>query len=335
MSTSALPHNQQECTAQQRFLKTVHYQDSDRPPLWEEGIIDEVWEMWREQGLTSPDELRRRFQFDHYELIEPNLWPIPRFKQTEQGEFSELRGRYSGEIGERLPKDWAVRVNSWENREHPIGLMFTRGLLQACGVGNWQGLTGLLYALFDSPGEIDCVLECVTEMALTLVGKVIEEVHLDFAVLSEPIASFSAPVLSPDHYRRFAMPHYRRLVDSLKAKGIENLVVRTWGNSSPLFPLWLDLGINTLWNDHCNSGGVSYPELRRRFGKELRLIGGIDARALHKDKKAIHEAVDRTVPPLLESGGYLPMLDDRVRRDVPFKNYCCYRERLMELVEKG
>jgi hypothetical protein len=38
------------------------------------------------------------------------------------------------------------------------------------------------------------------------------------------------------------------------------------------------------------------------------------------------------VPPLLADGGYIPMLDGRVRADVPFENYRYYKRLLEKII---
>ena len=80
---------------------------------------------------------------------------------------------------------------------------------------------------------------------------------------------------------------------------------------------------------------MEYIKLRRRFGPEVALIGGIDATALAGDEAAVQEAVEDTVPVLLESGHYLPCLDDRPRSNIPFSNYKLYRHILEEIAKKG
>ena len=52
----------------------------------------------------------------------------------------------------------------------------------------------------------------------------------------------------------------------------------------------------------------------------------------HKDKETVKREVERVVPPLLESGGYIPLLDGRVREYIPCENYEYYRELLQEIV---
>jgi len=78
---------------------------------------------------------------------------------------------------------------------------------------------------------------------------------------------------------------------------------------------------------------MDYRNLRREFGPELRLIGGIDLDALRRDKEAIRREVEEKVPPLLADGGYIPMADGRVRADVPFENYVYYRKLLEKVTQ--
>ena len=61
---------------------------------------------------------------------------------------------------------------------------------------------------------------------------------------------------------------------------------------------------------------MDYRELRREFGHELRLIGGIDLDALRKGKEAIQLEVKEKVPQLIADGGYIPLADGRIREDI-------------------
>jgi uroporphyrinogen decarboxylase len=162
--------------------------------------------------------------------------------------------------------------------------------------------------------------------------QVLPVVTPEFALLNEPIASFHAPVISPTHYRRFALPHLRRLVERLRMAGTGAIVVQVYGQVEALIPLWLEAGVNTLWCYHAWAARMDYLGLRRHYGKELRLIGGIPAVAVLQGQATIEEALRSTVAPLLEQGGFLPMLDDRVRANVPYRNYRYYRTRLERLV---
>jgi uroporphyrinogen decarboxylase len=76
---------------------------------------------------------------------------------------------------------------------------------------------------------------------------------------------------------------------------------------------------------------MDYRDLRQEFGRELRMIGGIDLDALRHDREAIRREVEEKVPPLVADGGYVPLADGRIRADVPFDNYAYYRQLLQKV----
>jgi hypothetical protein len=73
---------------------------------------------------------------------------------------------------------------------------------------------------------------------------------------------------------------------------------------------------------------MDYLDIRREYGRDLRLIGGIDSDSLRQNQESITRAVVDVVPKLLEDGGYIPLADGRVREDVSFENYLYYRKLL-------
>ena len=76
---------------------------------------------------------------------------------------------------------------------------------------------------------------------------------------------------------------------------------------------------------------MEYRALRKTFGPDLALIGGIDAGALSQDENAVRNTVEETGPPLLETGRYLPCLDDRPRSNISFARYRLFRELIEEI----
>jgi hypothetical protein len=77
---------------------------------------------------------------------------------------------------------------------------------------------------------------------------------------------------------------------------------------------------------------MDYRDIRREFGDGLRLIGGIDLDVLMQGPDAIDRELSEKVPALLNSGGYIPLADGRVRSQFPFKHYAYYREQLEHMV---
>jgi hypothetical protein len=114
----------------------------------------------------------------------------------------------------------------------------------------------------------------------------------------------------------------------LKQKGITAIIYRTYANTRVLLPQVVKAGFNCLWACECNPQAMDYREIRKEFGRDLRLIGGIDSDSLRHNQDDIQRAVLDIVPTLLTDGGFIPLADGRVREDVSFENYFFYRKLL-------
>jgi uroporphyrinogen decarboxylase len=210
------------------------------------------------------------------------------------------------------------------------------GLLQMLGVGDWDSLRSACVALIKKPQMVEGLVERTTDFYCDCLERVLSKVSVDYASFYEPIASNQAPVVSPAMFERFAIPGYKKVIDLLRTYRVPlRILCSTGGDLTSLLPSLIDAGINGLWISNIRSAGMEYPKLRRQFGSEVALIGGIDATALGRDKSAVQKAVEETVPDLLESGHYLPCLDDRPRSSVPFAHYRYYRHMLEEISRKG
>jgi uroporphyrinogen decarboxylase len=279
------------------------------------------------------------FELDHWELFGPredvslNLYRIPEFEGElkTRSDFERLKRSYDPTTPERYPHDWDDHVRRWRDRDYPVGITAWRGFFQSLAVGDWQSLLNLLYMIHDAPGLLTEMVEFLADFTLALIEKALCEVEFDYAILDEPIASHHAPVIAPASFYRFVIPAYRRIVNRLRAAGIEVIIFDTHGAVKPLIPLCLEAGVNALGCGAARASGVDYVELRREFGRDLLLIGGLDERVLEQDRRAIEEEILSQVPSLLEQGGYVPLVDGRVRSWVPFENYVYYRELIKEL----
>jgi len=204
------------------------------------------------------------------------------------------------------------------------------GLLQMLGVGDWASFESASVALIEKPRVVEELVERTTDFYCICLERVLSKVSVDYATFYEPIAANTGPVISPGMFVRFAVPGYRKVISILdKYKVPLRFLCSTGGNLSPLLDSLIDAGINGLWISNIRSADMEYTRLRQRFGNSVALIGGIDAGALAGDESAVRKAVEDIVPALLESGRYLPCLDDRPRSYIPFANYKLYR-RILE-----
>ena len=61
------------------------------------------------------------------------------------------------------------------------------------------------------------------------------------------------------------------------------------------------------------------------------MIGNIGIQTLIRGKEYIKRDIETKVLPLLETGGYIPTVDDMTPPEVPFENYAYYIELLKKI----
>jgi len=195
---------------------------------------------------------------------------------------------------------------------------------------NWLGLEEISYALHDDENWIAEMMEHLADLYLSVVKKSLQalNVPVDFAVWWEDMAYNAGPLISPAHFKKLMVPNYRPVNEELHKWGIDVVCVDSDGNCEKLIPLWLESGINCVFPNEV-AAGMDVMSLRKKFGPELLLIGGIDKRALSKDNKSIQDELQRRLP-LLAQGGYLPCVDHSVPPDISFENYTYYWQQQLE-----
>lgn len=319
----------------QRFIETMHYRQPDRTPFLEEGIREPVIDFWKGEGHDWGGDILDYFHFDRREEFEPDLETrhnLARVTGSRQ-DLARLRKSYKKSIDRRLPQDWDERVEKWKKREDILFLIVHEGFFLSMGVDDWIGFSNLMYLVKDKPDFVREVLRLQGELAAQAAERVLQSVKVDAAIFSEPIGGNTGPLISPVMYADFLLPTLMPTISILKRFEVDILIYRTYANTRILLPLILDAGINCLWAVERNCAGMDYLKLRAEFGNQLRLIGGLDRDQLRDGQQAIEEELQRVVPSLMANGGYIPLIDGRIREDIPFENYRYYRRRLEKLVQ--
>ena len=64
-------------------------------------------------------------------------------------------------------------------------------------------------------------------------------------------------------------------------------------------------------------------ELRRRYGRKVKMVGGIDKREIARGKENIEREVMKKIK-VIEEGGYIPGIDHSISSDISLENYTCF-----------
>lgn len=311
----------------------MRYGAPDRVPYFEEGIREDVLQAWHRQGLPRDVDPAEHLPSDRREEILVDVDPRPPFEQwpTCRAELGALQQRLDADDENRLPENWSRCVRTWSDRDHVLMVRIHRGFFQTMGVQDWSRFREVIYLLADDPEFVQEAMVVQGRFAARLTEKIVSQVEVDAFIFSEPIGGNDRPLLSPAMYEQFVLTSYEPVLDVLRRSGVETIIFRTYANARLLIPRVLKWGFNCLWACEVDVAAMDYRDLRREFGRDLRLIGGIDLDTLRQGKAAIRQELVEKVPPLVAGGGYVPLADGRIRSDVPFENYRYYRQLLAEV----
>lgn len=323
----------------QRFLGTLLGTGADRFPFFDLEPDEETVEQWHMEGLPLEKSVTEFFDLETHHSVGLTIRSYPYFEKAPDllSDPSSFSRHYDPDDPSRYAEGFVENCKRLTQEGRVLYVdAWGGGLLQMLGVGDWESLVPALLALIEKPTMVDALLERTTDFYSVCLERVLSQVSVDYAAFYEPIASNTGPVISPAMFERFAMPGYRKILSLLEKFNVPlRILCTTGGDLSSLCPPLIEAGINGLWISNIRSAGMEYAALRKTFGPDLALIGGIDSDALSQDGKAVRKAVEEIVPPLLASGRYLPCLDDRPRSNVPFAQYRFFRQLLEEIASMG
>ena len=296
----------------------------------------EVRRRWRKQGLPAHTRLEKVFAYDEYIELAPRLYPSrsPLELAGLPDGLERFQLSLDADDPRRLPGELKSPRFLRSASERLITCSLSSGLFQTLGIEDWRSFGQVMLLLSDQRGYCEAALRSQGEFSARLARKIMGQVPLAAVVFEEPVAGNSGPLVSPRMYREIALSSYAPVIAAARECGVDIIILKSWANVRRLLPEAVAAGFNCLWAYERGGPEMDYLSIREEFGSALRLIGGIDLDVLRIDKKAIREELERVVPPLLAQGGYIPMLDGRVRIDIPFENYVYYRKLLEEMVNE-
>ncbi len=247
-------------------------------------------------------------------------------------DFLDIKRRLVAALPERYPADLDARVEAWKHRDCPLAL----GVNCAANGFYWRarefmGTEELSVAWYDYPDLMHEMMEFFADFIIETSRPVLERLSVEYFTLNEDLAMKSGPLLSPAAYRRFIFPHLRRMVEFMKGNGVRYFAVDTDGNPTPLIPLMMDAGVDVIWPIE-RASEVGPVEWRARFGKGLRLWGGVDKREIARGPEAIRTHLREFIP-LIEEGGFIPTVDHTVPPDTSWDNFRYYMDAKTALLE--
>ena len=254
-----------------------------------------------------------------------------RFPVETRDDFRRFfKERMQPDLAARIGADWKERLAEINARDYPFVVISDRWGGFFGPARNLLGVERLCMLFHDDPAFVEEIMDAIADFIISIMGQILDHTTVDVYGFWEDMAYRNAPLISPEMVRKYMLPRYRRVVDFLASRGVTFIALDSDGQIDSLIPVWLDAGINTLYPFEVQAG-MDVVAVRRKYGRRLRMWGGIDKRALATGPEAIDAELAR-VAPLVQDGGYIPGLDHSCPPDISYANYCYYMEKLRTIL---
>ncbi|HUU41084.1 MAG TPA: uroporphyrinogen decarboxylase family protein [Desulfatiglandales bacterium] len=244
-------------------------------------------------------------------------------------DFEKMKERFNPQHPGRVPHNLDKKIREYKERDYVLqigGTLFS-GFFSI--LREMMGLETTLINFYDDPKLIIDMLEFFTDYYIKLNSKVTSKVEVDYIYIWEDMSYKNGPFISPELFRKYILPYYKRFTSAMADYGVKNFFVDTDGNCEKLIPLFIEGGVTGLLPFEVNAG-MDVEKVRAQYPR-LIIMGGIDKTALSKGKDSIKKEIEKAKR-MIGIGGYIPYTDHAVQPDVSFDNYKFYRESLAKLL---
>ncbi len=236
------------------------------------------------------------------------------------------RERMQPDLSARIGPEWRERLRKLRQRDFPFVVIADRWGGFFGPIRNLVGVESLCTMFYDDPSFVEEMLDADAEFLIGMLSQMLEQTDIDVFAFWEDMAYHTAPLLSPQLARKYMLPRYRKVVDFGRSHGVRLFGLDSDGFIDPLIPVWMDSGIDLLYPFEVQAH-MDVVEVRKKYGRGLRIWGGFDKRSLVEGPRAIDKEIER-LKPLIDDGGYIPMPDHSATPDTPYENYRYFLEHL-------
>ncbi len=194
----------------------------------------------------------------------------------------------------------------------------------------------LICTLFDLFGFEEALTNLYLEPSLMEASiKKIEEFLLEYTTLlcqaangiaeilyfGDDFASQRGLLISPEHWRKFLLPTYRKIFDIGKSFDLK-IWFHSCGTFRPIMSDLIDAGMDVWETVQVHLPGNDPEELKREYGKHICFFGAISTQTTlpHGTVEEVRSEVRSRINVLGENGGYICGSDHGIMPDVPIEN---------------
>lgn len=325
-----------------RLETALRREEPDMVPLFEAEIAVPVqeWFMGREiESAADEVEFYIRAGYDFVPVLPPFFTPrLMRMASSAGGELSESDRERAWLVESEgiIKSEKDVREFPWpapdevdfsgfyEIAELLPRKMKTLGMLSPAAVfGNASqsmGLENFSYALYDDAALVETLFEIIGSSYLEIAKRLVEVPRLGAVFMSDDLAHQGGCLVSPEVYRKYVFPWYRRIGEVLDGAGLP-FIFHSDGNIIEVLDDLAGCGICAI--HPIEPQAMDIVEIKKRYGNTFCIFGNVDLEytLTRGSTSEVEEQVRRKIRDLAPGGGYGLAASNSVPDYVKPENY--------------
>ena len=181
----------------------------------------------------------------------------------------------------------------------------------------------LAITMYTDPEMVHEINEAVLEWTLGAIRLAIKEGGVDCVQISDDWGGTNALLISPDDFRTFFIPYFRRLVAGIKELGVP-VIMHNDGRIWDVLDDLVDCGIDGLHPVE-RAAGMDLKKVKERYKGKLTPIGNINNKVTmaSSDPDDVRKEVLECIREAAVDGGYMIATDHSIHDLIPTENVRC------------
>lgn len=332
-------------TSRERVLTTFEHREPDRVPMWHGLSRDFITNACAELRLADEEGLRVRLADDFRRVFAtynvPDT-PLPDgvTSRTIFG-IERLGFEYGQPASHPLIEGTLddVEAYPWPDPAR-VGVAGMRAAAAAWRDdyailgGDWSpfwhdaidllGMEKLYIKMYEDPALVDAVMTHIVDFYAAANRRIFDEAAdlIDIFFIGNDLGSQAGPLLGPDQFDRFVLPHLKRLIDLGHDYGLK-VQMHCCGGFEPLIPLLIAAELDAVHAVQPSCHGMDLAALKRNYGDRMVFNGAIDSHhiLIEGTPASVREDTRKVLEIMRPGGGYVAGAShDWVLAETPMEN---------------
>jgi uroporphyrinogen-III decarboxylase len=187
-----------------------------------------------------------------------------------------------------------------------------------------MGMTDLFIQMHTQPDLVDSLFGHIVDYYAAVNERVFAAAAdvIDIFFFGNDFGSQTGPLLGPDLFERFVVPHLKMLIDLAHGYGLKTQL-HCCGGFFPLIPLMIDAGLDALHAVQPSCCGMDLNTLKRDFGSKMVFNGCIDSHhvLIEGTPDHVRRETRRVIEIMAPGGGFVAGAShDAILPETPLEN---------------